>query len=104
MVGGGSTILWTRALPPAGSSLAQRDAVSPCLNRSDCPTHRSSRTGRVGGMFTGEVVTARASPDDRDLETLGILPNVKGQGRDTRGRKRSTGRSRGKRTLSDQVA
>src|SRR5262249_10360919 len=31
----------------------------------------------------------------RDLETLGILPNVKGQGKDTRGRKRSTGRPKG---------
>jgi hypothetical protein len=26
----------------------------------------------------------------RDLETLGTLPNVKGQGKDTRGRKKST--------------
>jgi hypothetical protein len=36
----------------------------------------------------GQYVTVRA----RDLETLGTLPNVKGQGKDTLGRKRSTGR------------
>ena len=31
----------------------------------------------------------------RDLETLSIVDNVKGQGRDTRGRKKSTGRPKG---------
>lgn len=31
----------------------------------------------------------------RDLETLSIVDNVKGQGKDTRGRKKSTGRKRG---------